>query len=124
MIQAIQGAIYATCERDHPQTVRGVFYQLEVAGLVPKDLAGYSVVQRECLKMRRRDLLPYAWITDGTRLQRKPTSYDDLGDFYFRPRNATAAISGRGADQRGDLVRRKTRWPACCSRKPRSGTCR
>jgi hypothetical protein len=34
--------------------------------------------------MRRAGLLPYIWITDGTRLQRKPSSYDDLGDFYFR----------------------------------------
>lgn len=83
-IDAIQTAIYNTLAADHPQTVRGVFYRLEVAGLVPKDMAGYGVVQRECLKLRRNGVVPYAWITDGTRLQRKPNSYDDLGDFYFR----------------------------------------
>jgi len=83
-INAIQTAIYTSLSGDHPQTVRGVFYQMEVAGIVPKDMSGYNVVQRECLKMRRAGVIPYAWITDGTRLQRKPTSYDDIGDFYFQ----------------------------------------
>lgn len=83
-LQSIQAAIYAVCRADHPQTVRGCFYRLEVESRVPKDMAGYSVVQRECLKMRRLGLLPYTWITDGTRLQRKPSSYDDLSEFYFR----------------------------------------
>jgi hypothetical protein len=83
-IVAVRVAIYGTLEADHPQTVRGVYYQLVVQDVVPKTEAGYAVVQRQLLLMRRGGALPYAWITDGTRLQRKPASYESLGDFYFQ----------------------------------------
>jgi hypothetical protein len=43
--------------------------------LVPKSEKGYSVVQRQALKMRRSGDLPYGWITDGSRIRYKPKSY-------------------------------------------------
>jgi hypothetical protein len=82
-IAAVRRAIYGTLAADHPQTVRGVYYQLVVQEVVPKTEAGYTVVQRQLLLMRRCGELPYVWITDGTRLQRKPASYAGLDDFYF-----------------------------------------
>src|SRR4051812_18959417 len=59
--------LHQIVEEQRPMTVRGAFYQAEVAGLVPKDEKGYAVVQRRLLSLRRRQLMPYGWITDGTR---------------------------------------------------------
>lgn len=56
-------------------TVRQVFYQLAVQQIVPKDDSGYDVVQRQVLDLRRSGVLPYEWIADSTRWQRKPTTY-------------------------------------------------
>jgi hypothetical protein len=51
-----------------PVTVRGVFYLASSAGLVPKDdTKGYRPVQRELLKMRREGVIPWGYITDGSR---------------------------------------------------------
>ncbi len=59
-----------------PMTVRQVFYQATVRGLVEKDEAGYDRVQRDLVHLRRTGQIPFDWIADNTRLQRKPRSYD------------------------------------------------
>ena len=61
-------------------TVRQTFYALEVAGIVEKTEAGYRQVQKQVLRMRREDILPWEFITDGTRWQRKPESFDTVED--------------------------------------------
>jgi len=63
-----------------PLTVRGAYYQAVVHGLVQKTEDGYAQVQRDLLAMRRAGELPYHWIVDGTRWQRKPRSYTSLAD--------------------------------------------
>ena len=65
--------------RDHaPVTVRGLYYQAEVAGLpgIEKDEKAYNKVQRQVLDLRRAGRMPYGWIADGTRWMRKPRTYD------------------------------------------------
>jgi hypothetical protein len=62
-------------------------------GLVPKTEPGYSVVQRQALKMRRVGELPYGWITDGSRLRLKPRT-------FF---NAQAALENTAKMYRRDL---------------------
>jgi hypothetical protein len=70
---------------DKPVTVRQTFYQLTVAGAVPKTEAqGYRPVQRQLVEMRRDGLIPYNWIADNTRWMRKPTSFANLSDFFER----------------------------------------
>ena len=60
-------------------TVRGVFYQATVAGIVPKTEAGYkNSVGRTLVQMRRSGQLPYSWIADNTRWQRKPQTFSSL----------------------------------------------
>lgn len=59
-------------------TVRQAFYALTVCGVVEKTEVGYRQVQRQILAMRRDGLLPWSFIADGTRWQRKPDSYDDV----------------------------------------------
>lgn len=68
-----------------PMTVRQVFYQAaSVHRLVPKTEAGYRQVQNDLVLMRRAKKLPYHWIADATRWQRKPRTYDSPQDAVRR----------------------------------------
>ena len=58
-----------------PMTVRQVFYQATVRGIVEKSEAGYTKVQTDLVQMRRAGTLPYGWLADNTRWQRKPRSF-------------------------------------------------
>ena len=62
----------------HPMTVRQVFYQATVRGLVEKSEAGYAKVQTDLVQMRRAGVLPYDWLADNTRWQRKPRTFDGV----------------------------------------------
>lgn len=61
-----------------PMTVRQVFYQATVLGIVEKSEAGYNKVQTDLVQMRGCGELPYAWLADNTRWQRKPTTFDSV----------------------------------------------
>jgi hypothetical protein len=69
-------------EKHGPVTVRGLYYQAEVAGLpgIGKDDLGYKKVQRQVLQLRRAGRLSYHDIADATRWMRKPTTYDGIED--------------------------------------------
>jgi hypothetical protein len=71
----IDAAILEIAEAEEPVTVRGLFYRVMSRGLVEKTEKGYAVVQRQTLKLRRAGVLPYGWITDGTRLRLKPMTW-------------------------------------------------
>jgi hypothetical protein len=58
--------------------VRQVFYQASVRGLVEKSEAGYTKVQTDLVLMRRAGQLPYNWLADNTRWQRKPVTFDSV----------------------------------------------
>lgn len=61
-----------------PMTVRGLYYQGEVASLpgIDKSEASYAKVQRQVLKLRREGRLRYNTIADATRFMRRPRTYD------------------------------------------------
>jgi hypothetical protein len=61
-----------------PMTVRQVFYQATVKGLVEKSEAGYANVQTDLALMRLDGALPYDWLIDNTRRQRKPRSFSSI----------------------------------------------
>src|SRR5262249_32404755 len=65
-------------EADNPQTVRQVFYQMvnREQPLVDKNDSGYNTVQRLLVKMRKKEIVSYEWVSDGTRWQRKPKTHD------------------------------------------------
>jgi hypothetical protein len=63
-----------------PMTVRQVFYQATVRGIVEKAESGYAKVQNDLTLMRRNGELPYGWLADNTRWQRKPKTYDSVAD--------------------------------------------
>ena len=58
-----------------PMTVRQVFYQATVRNVVEKSEAGYTKVQTDLVQMRRAGTLPYDWLADNTRWQRKPRTF-------------------------------------------------
>jgi hypothetical protein len=71
-----RGALAEIVRAMKPMTVRQVFYQATVRGLVEKSEAGYAKVQTDLTVMRRASHLPYGWLTDSTRWQRKPRTFN------------------------------------------------
>lgn len=71
-------ALFAIVDDGRPMTVRQVFYQATVRGLVEKTELGYRKIQLDLVKMRRDGTLPYNWLADNTRLQRKPQTFDSV----------------------------------------------
>lgn len=77
-LEEVDNAIIGAVDLENPITLRGVFYRVVSAGAVDKTDAGYDLIGRELLKLRRARVIPYDQITDGTRWINKPDSYDDL----------------------------------------------
>ena len=63
-----------------PCSVRQVYYQATVHGVVDKTDPGYDKVQRGLVDLRRAGEIPYRDITDNTRWQIKPTTYNSIQD--------------------------------------------
>ncbi len=83
-MEALKEALYEIVAENEPATVRGIFYLASSAGLVPKmENEGYRPVQRELLKMRREGIIPWGWITDGSRSRFGYRRYGGL-DSYAR----------------------------------------
>jgi hypothetical protein len=63
-----------------PITVRGIYYQAEVAAIpgIDKSDGSYDKIQRQVLNLRRGGRLRYRAIADLTRWMRKPASYDGV----------------------------------------------
>jgi hypothetical protein len=59
-------------------SVRGAYYQAEMAGIVGKADADYDRVQRALLAMRRAGVLPYSKICDNARERRAIMQYSGL----------------------------------------------
>lgn len=75
----IADGLFDIVERYQPMTVRNAFYRAVAEGLVEKTEKAYKgTVGRLLTEMRRAGRLPYGWITDSTRWQRKPRSFSDL----------------------------------------------
>ena len=65
-----------------PVTVRGLYYQAEVAGLpgIDKTESSYNKIQRQVLELRREGKMAYECIADATRWMRKSKSYNNIED--------------------------------------------
>lgn len=87
-IAAIETAILDIVGADHPMTLRGLFYRLVAAGAINKAEREYKTVGRYLLNLRRRGDLPYPWIADSTRWQRKPRTFHGLDDALWQTARA------------------------------------
>jgi hypothetical protein len=72
-----RNALLRIVEEIKPATVRQVFYQATVHEIIEKTEAGYTKVQTDLVWLRRNGHLPYSWLADSTRWQRKPDSFAD-----------------------------------------------
>src|SRR6516164_1730135 len=79
-VAARREALLDIIEAGRPMTVRQVFYQATVRGLVEKAESGYAKVQTDLTVMRRAGELPYDWLADNTRWQRKPRTFNSVED--------------------------------------------
>jgi hypothetical protein len=78
-IRGLRAALYAIVAEEPPMTVRQVFYQAVGRGLVPKAERAYkNTVCEQLTAMRRSGMLPYSWLADSTRWQRKPVTHSGL----------------------------------------------
>src|SRR4051812_42374718 len=70
-IERLDSALAEIVYEVAPATVRQIFYQAVVRGLVSKDeTKGYRVVQRRLLKLREEETISYGLITDNARMVR------------------------------------------------------
>jgi hypothetical protein len=79
-VEARREALLDIIDDGKPMTVRQVFYQATVHGLVEKAETGYAKVQTDLTLLRRAGELPYHWLADNTRWQRKPATFDSVLD--------------------------------------------
>jgi hypothetical protein len=70
--------LYEIVRAMRPMTVRQVFYQATVRGIIEKTELGYDKVQKDLVAMRRGGELRYDWLADNTRWQRRPQTYNDV----------------------------------------------
>jgi hypothetical protein len=61
-----------------PMTVRQVFYQASVCGIVEKSDSDYNKVQADLVLMRKAGEMPFDWLADNTRWQRKPRTFSSV----------------------------------------------
>ena len=73
-------ALHDIVKEQQPMTVRQVFYQATVRGLIEKTEHGYRKIQQTLVDMRRDGSLPYGWITDNTRAGVRLRAYDSIQD--------------------------------------------
>ncbi|OLB78733.1 MAG: hypothetical protein AUI16_03025 [Alphaproteobacteria bacterium 13_2_20CM_2_64_7] len=95
---SVRDAIKAVLEQSHPQTLRQVFYQLTVLGVISKNETEYKrTAGRLLTDMREAGKIPFEWIADNTRWMRKPSTFTGIeaclnSTAHFYRRNLWAAM--------------------------------
>jgi hypothetical protein len=64
--------IFEIVRDDQPMTVRQVYYQAVVHGIVGKDESDYDKIQDILTDLRRAGVIPFEWIIDEGRFARQP----------------------------------------------------
>lgn len=77
---AIREAVNGLQDEYEQMTVRQAFYALTVRGVIEKQEKAYRQVQRQILLMRREGVLPWQFITDGTRWRRGIQTWNGVED--------------------------------------------
>ena len=73
-------ALQQFAREEKPVAIRRLYYRSTTDGPVEKTNQGYRKIQNTVTAMRRDGSLPWSWISDGTRLMRKPRSHDSIDD--------------------------------------------
>ena len=113
-----EGILDIFAEQAPPLTVRQVYYQATVMGLVQKTEAGYDRVQSQLTSMRRAGSVPYDWIADSSRHVFRTTLYADATDALTRMQEYYRRDLWQGQDVQVQVwVEKKALigvlWPIC-----------
>jgi hypothetical protein len=74
--------LHQIVEREHPITIRGVFYRAVSKGMyLTTDDRFYRQCDRDLGTMRLGKMFDYEWIVDGTRSWRESTGHDSLKEY-------------------------------------------
>ena len=111
-VEARREALLAIVDAGKPMTVRQVFYQATVRGLVEKAEAGYAKVQTDLVwcAAAANCLTIGSPTTPAGSASRAPTTASKTRS--NRPRSSTARTSGRRPIATSKSGWRRTRWPA------------
>ena len=82
-------------------TVRQVFYQATVRGVVEKTEARLPKVQRDLVQLRQARHLPFAGSPTLTRWMRKPRTFGSIEAALARPRTLPSRLWGESRHSRG-----------------------
>ena len=77
-MRALDDALVRLAIKHAPATIRQVYYQAVVAGLVPKDEAAYRTISERLVLLREQGRVPWDAIADRTRSQRKPPTWASI----------------------------------------------
>lgn len=67
---------------EKPSTLRGLFYRIVSAGLLPStDAVHYKRMGRIMTTLREARIIPFNWLVDNVRSTLKPSSWSGLDDF-------------------------------------------
>lgn len=80
-LDALDAQLYELVREHAPCTVRQIYYRAVVAYLCEKTDAGYNLIQRRLLILRRAGVVPYHWIEDNARTYYGGGRYTDLEEF-------------------------------------------
>jgi hypothetical protein len=96
----IRSEIEGILAADNPMTVRQVFYQLVVRGVIEKTEQVYKhTVIRLLTDMRMAEQIPFSWIVDESRRTRQTRTFDSVTDAL----NDTAQFYRRSALRESDV---------------------
>ena len=80
-VDEIRTGLFTLLEAENPMTVRQVFYRAVSEGLVEKTETEYrATIIRLLTELRRAGAMPFGWLADSTRWQRKPRTWNSLSD--------------------------------------------
>ncbi len=78
----LKGQMLEIVAENRPMTCRQLFYQMVSRGLIEKEESEYqNTVIRLATVLRRAGEMPFRWLTDNTRMMRKPLSHQSLSTF-------------------------------------------
>jgi hypothetical protein len=77
-VEGRRDSLFEIVKAMKPMTVRQVFYQATVHGLVEKTERGYGKVKSDLGLMRKAGVMPYNWLADSTRWMRKPDTFNSV----------------------------------------------
>ena len=84
----IDNAMYNLVWEERPMSVRQVFYRMTTEGIIDKTEAEYkNIVVRRLGLLRKAGHMPFDWLVDATRWQRKPLTHSSLEAALIRARD-------------------------------------